>query len=60
MVSREQRVHDLGDDGILVPHNAGKEWLARLQSLEQIAPDLVSDSPTPESRLRPTAVLQFT
>ena len=59
-MSREQGVDDLGDDRVLVPYDAGKQRLARFQSLEQVAPDLVPDGSTPERGLRPAAVLQFT
>ena len=60
MMAREQRVDDLGQDGVLISHNAGKQRLPRVQSLEKVATDLVPDGASPERSLRPTAVLEIT
>jgi len=59
-MTRKERVHDLGNDGVLVPYYAWKEWLTRFESREQIAPDLVPDGSTAKRRFCPTTIFQFT
>jgi hypothetical protein len=60
MVTRQQRVDDLWEDGVFVSHNPGKEWLTGLQAFQEVGPDFFSDRASPERSLRPAAVLQFT
>ena len=56
MMAREQRVHELGHDGVVVADDAREERLVQFQTLEQVGPDLVADAAAAERRLGPTAV----
>src|SRR4051794_24358 len=59
VVTRQERVDDLRQDGVLIPHNPGEERLSRFQPPKQVAPDLIPNGASPERSLRPAAVLQF-
>ena len=60
MVPREQRVDDLGDDGVLVADDAGEERLPRGEARDQVGADLVPDRPPAQGRFGPAAVLEVT
>ena len=60
VVPGQQRVDDLGEDGVLIADDAGEQRLAGAQPGQEVAPDLFPDGAAPEGGLRPAAVLEFT
>jgi hypothetical protein len=56
----EKRVHDLGQDRVLVADDPGEERAARGEPGEEVRADLVAHGPAPERRLGPGAVLEVT
>ncbi len=58
VVPREHGVHHLRHDGILEPHDAGEDLVARLQHADQVVAHLVLDRPPVHARIGPLGLLQ--